>query len=167
MNSGTIITGLLFLLVCIIIFWILSRSNQKKEKELLQSLRLLAQEHNHTISQYDTWSNTAIGIDHTANMIFMVRKINDQPTGYRVDLAEMQKCRMLVASRPQTNEAGGDKVIEKLELAFTSNKKQIPETTVEFYNAAYDNAVLSGELQLLEKWQKIADTRFNLLSLKK
>jgi hypothetical protein len=167
MDSGTIITGVIFLLIFIIIFWIISRSNQKKEKELLQSLRLLAQEHNHTISQYDTWSNTAIGIDHTANTIIMVRKINEQPTSYRVNLAEMQKCRMLVASRPQSNEAGSDKVIEKLELAFTSNKKQLPETTVEFYNAAYDNAVLSGELQLLEKWQKIATSRFNILSLKK
>jgi len=74
---------------------------------------------------------------------------------------------MLVASRQQSNEAGSDKVIEKLELTFTSNNKQLPEITVEFYNAAYDNAVLSGELQLLEKWQKIASSRFNILSLKK
>lgn len=167
MDSGTIITGLIFILICIIIFWILSRSNQKREKELLQALQLLAQENNHKISQYDTWSNTAIGIDNAANMIFMIRKINDQSTGLRVNLAEMQKCRMLVASRPQNNEAGSDKVIEKLELAFASSKKQTPETIVEFYNAAYDNAVLSGELQLLEKWQKIVNTRFNILSLKK
>ena len=167
MDLGTSIIGLTFLLFCFIIFVILSRSNQKGEKQLLQSLKGLAEQNNCKIVQHDIWNNSAIGIDNTANIVFAIRNTNNNSISFQINLSEMQKCRVINAKRNGSNKEGNFKVIEKLELAFTYRDKNKPETFLDFYNADYDTSSLSGELQLIEKWCKIANDKLTILSLKK
>lgn len=157
MDFGTGIIGILFLLFCFIIFLILSRGNRKREKQLLQQLRKLAELGNFTISQYDIWKDSAIGIDKITNTLFVIRELNNQPESYTINLAEIQKCRVINTNKAISNKEVRYKAIGKVELLFSNRNKNKPETRVEFYNLENDSTTLSGELQLAEKWCKISN----------
>jgi hypothetical protein len=167
MDVGTSLTGLIFLLFCVIIFVILSRSNRKREKQLLHLLKGLAAQNNCKIMQHDTWNNAAIGIDNTTNRLFAIRHTGNNTIPFQVDLYESQQCRVINTRNTGSNKEGNFGDIEKIELAFTYREKNKPETIFDFYNTASNTASLNGELQLAEKWCKITNDRFALLSLKK
>jgi hypothetical protein len=167
MDGGTSIIGMIFLLFCIIIFVILSRSNRKREKQLLQSLKRLAAQNNCKIMQYDIWNNAAIGIDNTANIVFAIRHTNNNAVSFQANLAEVQKCSVVNTRSTGSNKKDSFREIEKLELAFTCWDKHKTGTVFDFYNAACDTPTLNGELQLVEKWCKIANDKCTLLSSKK
>jgi hypothetical protein len=157
MDFGTSLIGILFLLFCFIIFVILSRSNRKREKQLLQQLISLAKHNNSTISQHDIWKSSAIGIDKTANILFVICDINNQSNAHTINLSEVQRCRVINTNKTINNNEDSYTVIGKVELAFSNRDKNKPEAIVEFYNIDNDNATLSGELQLSEKWCKITN----------
>jgi len=167
MDVGTSLIGLIFLLFCVIIFVILSRSNRKREKKLLQSLRRLAEQSNCKIMQHDIWNNSVIGIDHTANVVFAIRNTNNNSVCFQINLSEIQKCSVINTRKTGGNKEDNFREIEKLELSFTYSDKNKPVTVFDFYNAGYDTSSLNGELQLIERWCKIANDKFTLLSLKK
>ena len=167
MDLGTIMIGLAFLLFCVIVFIILSRSNRKKEKKILQSLMELAEQRNCNIVQHDIWNNSAIGIDNTANIVFAVRETKKDSNSFQIDLSEIQKCRIINVNRMVGNKEDNYKIIEKLELGFAYRDKNKAETILNLYNAEHDDASLNGELQLIEKWCRIANDKLKILSLKK
>lgn len=167
MDFGTSVIGMIFLLFCVIIFVILSRSNRKREKEVLQTLKRLAADNKCTITQYDTWNNSGIGIDKKTNIIFSTRNINNHSNSLQVMLPEMKKCKVVRSNTRGRHEGGNFNAIEKIELVFTSLDSSKPETIVVFYSADIDGPSLNGEIQVIEKWRKIANDQLSALSLKK
>lgn len=152
MDSGATIVGVIVLLICVIPFVLLSRNNRKRKQKVLDRLVRLADQKNCKISRYDIWNNSAVGIDDTARWAFFTRKVNEVSIEYRVNLGEVQKCRVINSGRTVSRTDGNHRVIEKLELAFTYRDKNKGETALEFYNRDFDSPTLSGELQLTEKW---------------
>lgn len=167
MDFGSSVIGMVFLLFCVVIFVILSRKNRKRDKELLQSLKQLAKQNKLAIDQYDTWNNSGIGIDKTANIIFSIRNASNQSNSQQVILSEMKKCKVIRVNRTGGKEEGNFNIVEKLELAFANRDSTKPETSVVFYNATDDGPALTGELQLTEQWCKMANDMLASLSLKK
>ncbi len=157
MDFGTSIIGIIFLLFCIIIFVILSRSNKKKEKELLQVLKKLTDQASCTISRYDVWNHSVIGIDDSSKIIFVISNTNNHSVSLQLNLAEMKKCRVVNASKTGSDDGGNYKVLEKLDLVFTYLDKNRPEILVDFYDRNDSTSSLSDELQLVEKWCRIAN----------
>ncbi|MEY4875083.1 MAG: hypothetical protein RL708_232 [Bacteroidota bacterium] len=167
MDLGTTITALVIVLICIAPFVVMSRSNKKREKRFLQSLSELAKKSNSTILQHDIWLNAAIGIDEATNMIFFTKKVTDIETAQQVALAEIQKCRVINTSKTVNNNGSNFKAIDKLELAFNYHDKNKAETLFEFYDANAVGSTLSGELQLVDKWCKIANDKIGTFAQKK
>lgn len=157
MDFGTSMIGIIFLLFCIIIFVILSRSNSKKEKELLKTLESLTGQSNCTISRYDIWNHSVIGIDDSAKIIFVIRNTNNHSNSFQLNLSEMKKCSVINTGKTGSDEGGNYKVLEKLELAFTCRDKNRPEILIEFYDRNDSTSSLSDELLLVKKWCKIAN----------
>lgn len=155
MSSGTIISGGIFILFCITIYILASRSKKKKEKLFLQPLKRLAEMKNSKISDYDIWNNSIIGIDETSHFIFSVRKNNDSETSLCIDLSEIFRCRLNEVSRTTGPKEGNIKAFDKIELIFVNKDKNKADTILEIYNADTDRLNLSGELQIAEKWHKI------------
>ncbi|UEG49547.1 hypothetical protein LK994_12975 [Ferruginibacter lapsinanis] len=165
MDSGTTIIGLMFLLFCVIIFMVMISNNRKKEKKLLQSLENMAKENKCKIVQFDIWNNSVIGIDDATSVLFAIRNAKEESISSQIDLSEMKSCRV-----EKTNRVTDDndfKEIEKLELVFTHKDKTIPDIFLHFYNREYDTGSLSGELQLIEKWNTIANNTIRILSINK
>ena len=120
----------------------------------------LAEKENCKVSRYDIWYNSIIGIDETTNFIFAIKKINGNETAQIICLAQMLRCRVIESSRT----SGNIKAFDRIDLAFTYFDKNKPESIVEFYNANTDRLTLTGELQMAEKWCKIANDKITALA---
>lgn len=167
MDLGTTIIGIVFILICIIPFALMSIRSKKKKKKLLQGLFEIAEKNNCKISRYELWNNSTIGIDDTALMIFYTRKSKDIETSKQINLVEIQKCRVVNSSGTLGNKDGNLMVADKLELAFSFQDKSKNEVVLEFYNVNYDSLTLTGELQLIEKWCKIFNDKISEMSKQK
>ena len=152
MNSGTLIIAGAFLFFCILILWRLSRSNHKREKLLLQSLRLLAASSNSSIQQHDTWNNSVIGIDNTSSILFCITNVNGNTTEYVINLSTMRSCRIVTTEKKGYHREDQYHAAEKLELVFTPTENRKPEIIVNFFDAASDGPVVTGELFYIKKW---------------
>lgn len=167
MDSGTTLTGILLLLMCILPIVYLTRKRKKRENLFLQSLFSSAEKSNCKISQHDIWSNSAIGIDKEFPKLFFIRKTANNEISKEINLSEIQKCRVITTSRSVITKGGNQSVIDKLELAFANREKNMPEIMLEFYSTDHDSFSLSGELQLTEKWSEIANATIANLAQKK
>jgi len=171
MDSSTTITGGIFILFCIMLFVITNRNKRKKEKQFLQPLNRLAEKDNCKISQYDIWNKSIIGIDNLTNRVFFIKNVFYDETSKSIQLNEILKCRvnevgqtMTLPSRTVGIKGNVIKAFDKVELVFINRDKNKPELIAEFYNKETGNLNLTGELQLAEKWCKIANDRIASIS---
>lgn len=167
MDLGATIVGIVIVGVCIIPFVLINRNSRKKKERLLTGLFGYAEKNNDKISRFDVWSNSTIGIDDTSRRIFFTGKVNETEIFQLIPLDEIQKCRLINSSRTVNHKDGNYKVIDKLELAFTYWEKGKPETVLEFYNRETDSLTLTGELQLTEKWNAIANESISAMLQRK
>lgn len=159
MDSGTIITAIIFILVCSIPFIIMSMNAKKKERKFLRALFKIAENNNCKVSDHDFLGHAAIGIDEADNMVFFIKIVNHIEMAQQVSLSEIQKCRVTELARTGTDANGYFKFIDKLGLLFEDKDKNKDDALLEFYNVAYCSPTLSGELQLADKWCRILNDK--------
>ena len=157
-EPGTIITAILFLLVCSIPFILLRRNARKREKQFIDQLITVAQKNNCNITKHSFWGHAAIGIDENAHMVFFTKKTAELETGQQLALQEIQKCRVINTSRTERND-GNFAMTDKLELAFEPKDRNKAQTAFTFYDSSHDGAMLTGELQMAEKWCRIINDK--------
>lgn len=157
MELGTTLTGIALLLIFVLPIVFLNKKRTKDGKHFSSELFDFAIKNSSKISEHELWNNTAIGIDKETHQLYFIRDAANNKIKHKIDLLEMQKCRIVNTSRNIKYKGENHKVIDKLELAFVSRDKSKPEIFLEFYNTDFDSATLSGELQLIEKWFKIVD----------
>ena len=151
-----IMIGMIVFIFVVPSLWIYI-SSLRKEKQLKNKLFQLAATNSCAISEFDFWKNSAIGLDKDKHRIFYVRDIKSEEYKKEVDLSEIQKCRVINASRSMHNKNGNYTAVDRLELMFTFRDKTKPELGLEFYNTTHDSLSLAGEVQLVEKWSGIVD----------
>ena len=155
MESGTLIASLIIVVSCVLLVVIVNRKKKNKDKQFIQSLFDFAEQSNCTISEYDLWNNSLIGIDKDSHKLFFIRKEEENAIIKEIDLSEIQKCNVINSSRIVNNKESVQNVIDKLELSFTCRDPKKTEMNLEFYNTNRDNLFLNGELSLIEKWSEI------------
>ena len=151
-NILTWAVALIIIISLIIFFRIQSRKSEKKVFSILQSF---AGGHNCTISAYDHWDESMIGLDNREiNRLFFIRKTPDREFREVIDLSEVKSCWLHKAERTIQHEMESDGVIDRIELAFSFHDSNRPDLALEFYNNAYNPLTLTVELQLAEKWSE-------------
>lgn len=166
MDTSTTLAGLVIILIILIPIVLAKRKIKKREKMFLQSLYSLAEENRSEIIVQDHWNDTAIGIDTDAHKLFFIRQRADNKLQRTINLAEIQKCRILQTSRILNSKNGSQTVIDRLGLAFISRDQNSPEQILEFFNSDYESSMLYGETQLCEKWLQIVnDTLMKILKI--
>jgi hypothetical protein len=154
MDLETIIIGILSLTFFIVPIVLIQRNNKKKKGMLLQDFRQLAGQQQLSISQHDSWDTIyTIGIDSDQKKLLYTRKREGKDQEIVIDLAEVSQCRVNNLSR----ETNGNKVIDRIELAFLPRHAKQPEQTLEFYSRE-ESLNLSEELKLSEKWHAIVNS---------
>lgn len=158
-DTGTILTAIFFLVLCSVPFILLNINNRKKEKQNLLLLNQQAHKNNLTVSKFNTWGTTSIGIDEAANVVFFTKRIETNETAQQVALAETEKCRVANFKRTERNGNDNYSITDKLELVFEPRDKKKTETSLSFYDMHFDGAILTGELQMAEKWCSIINNK--------
>lgn len=158
MDSGTIIIGVATIIACILPFVFINNSRKKAEKKRLQALTDLAAEHNGVVSRYEFCGEIAIGLDDANNYVYFISKVKGREAAQFVDLAGIKNCQVANSSRNINGKDGAYKVIDKLSLLFTPTGKDKSNISLEFYDADV-NIQLVGELQLIERWEKLINER--------
>lgn len=156
MDLGSTIVGLIIIALGVLPFIILSRGEKKKEKQLLQSISKIAATQNCTISQHDFCSNFVIGLDEAKKHVFLYKESNQEKEEIFVDLAQVKACKLIKEDRRINNKNESYSIIDKLYLSFKTFENK--EIRMEFYSSDV-NLQLSGELQMIEKWQQIIKSK--------
>lgn len=156
MDSNMILTGSITILATISLIVFLQIRNRNREKKAFSVLQNFAKGINSTISSYDRWDKTLIGIDNgEINKLFFLRTISNKEYREVINLSEVMSCRLVLDERTVQYDKEKVNVIDKIELVFSFVNTNKQDVKLEFYNADYDQLTLSGELQLAQKWSGI------------
>lgn len=150
MNYGTSLVGIVALAICIIPILLLNLKSRKKEQKLRNTLLDEAKKQSCKISHFETWADSMIAIDEHKQKLFFLRKGSLQS----IALSTIEGCRLVNNNRTESNKNGNYVIVDSLELVLTSKEDKKTESRLEFYNANTDSLLLSGELQIMEKWHK-------------
>ncbi|MCB0451060.1 MAG: hypothetical protein KDC97_13165 [Confluentibacter sp.] len=151
MDLGTAIIGIICVAVCAMPFVLTNRSRKKRERQLLESIKELAKQQNCKMTQHETCGNYIIGIDETKNFLFFQSNTQEETKQQIVDLSIIANCNI---SRKNLK----NQTVERLDLELTPTDKNKPKIVLEFYNVdlSYQS---SGELESIEKWNKLIKKR--------
>lgn len=150
--------NLIFIIVAIIIlliiagFIIQNKMAVKKRTDLLiNELTKLAQKNNSTLSDYDTWKNTAIGIDSENRWLFFIR--NDQRGDIRIetDLRDIKGIKKDFLERTAGLSGSQDMITENIYINLQSSVKN-KTVLLEFFNHTQDGYSTVQQREYLEKW---------------
>ncbi|HEY9168661.1 MAG TPA: hypothetical protein VIN72_04175 [Lutibacter sp.] len=158
MNLGTTIIGAIFIAIFMLPFIFMLKGRKKKEKQLLQSILTIANNHNCKISMQEISEEFAIGLDETLNQLFFIRKTADKEIAQQVNLAEIKSCKVIKTDKTTGGKHDTYKSIDKLDLQFSFLNKKKPDISLSFYNSE-ENFGLGEEIQLIEKWANIVNER--------
>jgi len=158
-DTGTILTAVFFLLLCTVPFILMNISHRKKVKQNLLLLNREADKFNLAVTTFNTWGNTSIGMDEKANVVFFTKKTADGDMAHQVALAEAEKCRIANIKRTESDGDHHYSITEKLELVFETRDKKRSGEALPFFDIQYDGGMLTGELQMAEKWCNIINNK--------
>lgn len=147
MNLGITITGALLVAVCAtpVVYFVASQKNQKKQ--LIQALKQLAAQHGCTIGHYELCAQLIIGIDGSAQRLFLIIKKDQQLIPHSLPLNAVAAVTLETVYGKNT----ALKVVEQLGLRFLPKKGHVSDLYWELYNSD-DSFQLNGELQLAHSW---------------
>jgi hypothetical protein len=151
MELGIVAIGIASVALCAMPFVLTNRSRKSKEKQLLTSLKDVANQHQCEITEYEVFGHYAIGVDPSKNYVFFTSKKEGLMNQQFADLDSIKCCEIANIGKSYARK---EKIIEQLNLNFYSFETSRPDTVFEFYNSEV-NYQLSGELQSLEKWNKL------------
>lgn len=161
MNLGTGLVGAILIAICMLPFVLMIRGRKKKEKQLLQSVLALANNHHCKISRYELSEEFAVGLDEIANQLFFFKKTTDKDIAQHVNLAEIKTCRVIKTANGNGNKEDHFKSIDKLDLHFSFLDRKNSDISWAFYNVE-ENFELNGEIQMIEKWANIINKRLKI-----
>jgi hypothetical protein len=151
-----IVSWSIIILASISLIIFLNIRNKNKGKKTLLPLFNFAKENNSSISSYDHWDKTLIGIDNNEiNKLFFIRTTPSKEYREAINLSEVVNCVFHKAERTVSNKEAKVIVIDRIELVFSFVNNQKPAVILEFYNSDYDNLTISDELQFAQKWSGV------------
>jgi hypothetical protein len=143
-------------------FVFIAKNDTQKLKKLI---KVAVKKENVSFSIKEQWNNNLIGIDETKNLLLFI-KVNSPETPFlRIDISELQSCRINIKSRDYKKEKKRETELQALDLQLTffSEKEAI---SLNFYDVN-DDFTEYFEMQRIEKWQALIQHQINSYSIKK
>ena len=163
MDSGTIIITIIFIAVIVLPFVLTSLSKNRKKSKMLQKISEMASGVNSVVSEHEFCSDFVVGLDHQLNYIFFYKKNDNREVTQHLNLSGYKSCKAVTYSHTIREDKSQYHVTDKLELCFYPIDKEKPEVSLDVYNSEFDRLTLTGELQFVEKWEKMMNERIKLI----
>ncbi len=156
MEMKTLILVTITVLVVVIPFVFVYIKNQKKNNKTKSVLTKYADRDNSKIDESDTLSNIAIGIDYDQKRLFFIKHYKNHESEQIINLNDIKNVKLINEKRSVKIGKSSTLVVEKIGIVLTNNKPINQDYTLELYNENI-NMVLSGEVQLANKWLTIIE----------
>ncbi|MCT4561771.1 MAG: hypothetical protein N4A41_10380 [Crocinitomicaceae bacterium] len=150
MDTPTIIMSAVFLMVCILPFWLSYRNNRKLEKSLRQAIQNLAATSNISIQQFQILNKLIIGLDTNEQYLCYVKQNNHGETQGTLELKNFSKVE-LKQLKQKLNTDNPNETVTKLSLNFHPKGHGNIEEEIIFFQMDSLNS-LDGEIQFAEHW---------------
>lgn len=158
-HSTIIILGIIVAIA--IPFLIISFIKKRKDTKFLKHFTALAHKEKIIISEREFWNHSyAIARDNSSKKILYANRLKDGASGTIIELAEVEKCRIVVINKSQKNQNGKNPLTDRLELVFTFRNTEKPEQVLEFYENP-EFMPNAEECSHLEKWYQIINSKLN------
>ena len=155
MDTGTLVVGVILLLLLISPFILFGAKGKKtKEKNLLKMLDDMASRNNNTIRDHQYWNHSAIGIDSGNKMLFYCYKSDTQTYDRVYKLSEIQSCHVDIIRHKAGTKGEEQQVIDSISIVLEFKEKKRVDARLMFYDSETDSLNLNNELQLAETWAK-------------
>jgi hypothetical protein len=156
MDLGTLIIGIICVVLCALPFILTNGNKKKKEKQLLLLLNNLTTKYKSTNTIHETFGYFAIGLDSNKKSVSYVLEQKEVVRQEFIALADILSCEVLNTSRNTKN----GKIIDHLHLKLFTKDKKKPAILLEFYNS-HINYQLNDELDAVEKWNTLINDLLN------
>jgi hypothetical protein len=148
MDLNTLIIGLVCLALVIVPLIYFQNIQSKKSLKLYTDFLSTAENQKLDITLTDFWDPFyAIGIDTNNLKLLYIKKHEGIDQQTIVDLTQVSRCSVNKMSR----DTDGSKVIDKIELVFSSSDPRYSVKVLEFYSRE-ENLILGHELKICERW---------------
>ncbi|MCZ4318763.1 hypothetical protein O4H26_07160 [Aequorivita viscosa] len=160
--SVVIILTTLCCVIPYIWFVFIGKNDTQKLKKLIKNA---VKKENVLFSIKEQWNNNLIGIEETKNCLLFIKMISPETPFLRIDISELQSCRINIKSRDYKKEKKWETELQALdlELTFFSEKEAI---ILNFYDMN-DDFTEYFEMKRIEKWQALIQQKINSYSVKK
>lgn len=151
MDLGTIIIGIICIAICALPFVITNNNKKKKGKELLNTLKGFAKEHNSEITNHEIGEYYAIGIDEAKNTISFLEKTKEDVNLQFIDLTTIKNCEI---NNIKKSLGKNETTLDKLILRLNTIDKNKPSITLDFFNSEISFQPVN-EFDSIEKWNTV------------
>jgi len=153
MDQKTILIGAIILLVCLIPLTLLKLKVVIARRKKIKLLNNLARENNTSLIDYEYWNDSAIALSEKGKLLFVIRTLNAIEKAQAIDLSLFDKCRVINNNATSPYKEGNFKVSDGIDLEL-SGRNNLTER-INIYNTEKDGDLLTDELSLAEKWNRI------------
>lgn len=151
MDSVTIILGVLATAVFLVPIFYIQRKQKGQANKAKQAFLEAANEQGLQIGRHDFWNEQyGIGLDEAKSRLFYWHNNGYDPQEVVVDLGSVKRC---VVDNVH-HDVNGNRIIDSIVLRVAMHGPKATELYLPFYSKE-GNMMLSGELQLAEKWSGI------------
>jgi hypothetical protein len=153
MDQKTILIGTIILLVCLVPVSLLKLKVILAKRKKLRILNNLAEKNNTLLMDYEHWNDSAIGLTEKGQMLFVINNVKENEQGHVINLSLFSKCRVVNNNTGSPFKEGNFKVSDGIDLELTGPGNL--SERINFYNTERDGDLLTDELSLAEKWNRI------------
>jgi hypothetical protein len=154
MDLGTLIIGVVLIVMAFLPIVVVSFHRKNKEKAMLQSLTQVANQQQSILSKHEYFGDFIIGIDEQKHVIFYVKKAKEKLIEAIVNLSDMKDCSVLNVSKTIKSKDGNYTIVDRLDLSFTPKEKNKAGVQFAFYHSDSNNQI-NEELKSAENWSRI------------
>lgn len=146
METSNFIALSVFLALCFIPVAFVQFKRKAKANKMKQRIKNLAAHSSAQILEWDIWDTCSIAIDESKKYLFFSDIETENDVALTIKFSDIKKCVVFNGNKASSANAS------IMSLIITTKDEDIE---LEFYNSSKDGFVLSGQLQLIEKWNKI------------
>ena len=153
MDQKTFLIAAIILLVCLIPVCLLKLKTVLAKRKSFRLLNQLAQKNNTSLIDYEYWNDSAIGLSDKGRLLFVVRDPKEKSPGQIIDLSLFDRSRVINNNARSPYKEGNFKVSDSIDIEL-SGSGDLTER-INIYNIEKDGEMLTDELSLAEKWNRI------------
>jgi hypothetical protein len=132
----------------------MSRSGKGKSKRIMKELHALASAGNLTLSETDSWNESAIGFDSNSRKIVYIDESGNEKIATSFSLEEVKSFKTVPDLTGRKNKGTGYAKENRLGFTFSFASPSRPDLNMNFYVAGFGR-MTDNEKFLFEKWAEI------------